>query len=168
MSEQVRRALGTILEGGFQVETDAFKTLVDIAGQEALDKLVREVLRLATSTEPKLVSINRDLVLKAAEGLELKSKTADVSKTGLGHPRRYSEDVEARLDIISDPTGKLGTTGAFDDFLHYFRNRFEKMSDLFKVRMDTRPSGNISDALSGGRSRFICMVVEKREKNERI
>jgi len=167
VSEHARRALGTILEGGFQVETDAFKTLVDLAGQEALDQLVKEVLRLAVTTEPKPVSISRDLVLKAAETLDLRAKV-DMSKTGLGHPRRYSEDVEARLDVISDPTGQLGTTGAFDDFLHYFRNRFEKMSELFKQRMDTRPSGNISDALSGGRGRFIAMVVDKREKNDRI
>src|SRR5262249_17025838 len=111
MSEQVRRALGTILEGGFQVETDAFKTLVDIAGQDAIDRLVKEVLRLAGATEPKPVSINRDLVIKAAEALDLKSNKADLSKTGLGRPRSYSEDVESRLDIISDPTGRLGTTG---------------------------------------------------------
>lgn len=167
MSEQARRAIGTILEGGFQVETDAFKTLVDLGGQDALDRLVKEVLRVASVTEPKPVSINRDIVLKAAETLELKAKV-DLSKTGLGSVRRYSEDVEARLDVVSDPTGKLGTTGAFDDFLHYFRNRFERMSELFKQRLDTRPSGNISDALSGGRSRFICMVVDKREKNDRI
>ncbi len=57
MSEQARKALGTILEGGFQVETDAFKTLIDLAGQEALDQLVKEVLRLAVTTELRPVSL---------------------------------------------------------------------------------------------------------------
>src|SRR5713101_4323373 len=167
MSEQAKKALGTILEGGFQVETDAFKTLVDLGGPDALDRLTKEVLRLASIKEPKPISIDRDIVLKAAETLELKTKLSP-AETGLGQGRRFAEDIEARLDVISDPTGKLGTTGAFDDFLHYFRNRFEKMSELFKQRMDTRPSGNISDALSGGRGRFIAMVVDKREKNDRI
>ncbi len=167
MSEQVKKALGTILEGGFQVETEAFKTLVDLGGPDALDRLTKEVLRLASTREPKPISIDRDIVLKAAETLELKTKLTP-SETGLGQGRRFAEDIEPRLEVISDPTGKLGTTGAFDDFLHYFRNRFEKMSDLFKQRLDTRPSGRVSDALSGGRSRFICMVVDKREKNDRI
>ncbi len=167
MSEQVKKALGTILEGGFQVETDAFKTLVDLGGPDTLDRLAKEVLRLASTTEPKPISINRDIVLKAAETLELKTKVS-LPEAGLGQGRRFAEDIEAGLEIISDPTGKLGTTGAFDDFLHYFRNRFEKMSELFKQRLDTRPSGSVSDALSGGRSRFICMVVDKREKNDRI
>src|SRR5713101_5265852 len=167
MSEQAKKALGTILEGGFQVETDAFKTLVDLGGPDALDRLTKEVLRLASTKEPKPISIDRDIVLKAAETLELKTKLSP-HETGLGQGRQFAEDIEARLDVISDPTGKLGTTGAFDDFLHYFRNRFEKMSELFKQRLDTRPSGNISDALSGGRGRFISMIVDKREKNERI
>src|SRR6266581_2291861 len=168
MSEQVKKAVGTILEAGFQVQTDAFKTLVDLGGPDALDRLVKEVVRIASVEEPRPVSITRDIVLKAAEFLELKMKEASLPETGLGHGRRLAEDIEARLEIVSDPSGKLGTTGAFDDFLHYFRNRFEKMSELFKQRLDTRPSGNISDALAGGRSRFICMVVDKREKNDKI
>src|SRR2546426_10787458 len=92
----------------------------------------------------------------------------ETEHAGLGHRRRLAEDLESQLEVVSDPTGKLGTTGAFDDFLHYFRNRFEKMSELFKQRLDTRPSGNISDALSGRRGRFVAMVVDKREKNDRI
>src|SRR5713101_5652627 len=170
MSEQAKKALGTILEGGFQVETDAFKTLVDLGGPDALDRLTKEVLRLASTKEPKPISIDRDIVLKAAETLELKTKLSN-SETGLGQGRRFAEDIEARLEVISDPTGKLGTTGAFDDFLHYFRNRFDKMSLLFRQRMDTRNAGTISDALSGGsngRGRFICMVLDKREKGDRI
>src|SRR6266581_53943 len=171
MSEQVKKAVGTILEAGFQVQTDAFKTLVDLGGADALGRLVKEVVRIASVEEPRPMSITPDIVLKAAEFLELKMKEASLPETGLGHGRRLAEDIEARLEIVSDPSGKLGTTGAFDDFLHYFRNRFEKMSELFKQRLDTRVTGSVSDALSGGtmgRSRFICMVVDKREKKERI
>src|SRR5260370_25274538 len=45
------------------------------------------------------------------------------------------------------------------------------MSLLFRQRMDTRNAGTISDALSGGsngRGRFICMVLDKRERGDRI
>ncbi len=173
MSEPMRKAVGAILEAGFQVETEAFKALVEFGGDETLSLLVDELLRLAAATEPRPLSISRDLVLKAAEQLDLAGKT--VVETGLGRGRRFAEELESRLDVISDPTGKLGTTGAFDDFLHYFRSRFEKMTALFKQRIDIRTTGNISDALHGGsngRSRFICMVVDKREmggeKGERI
>ncbi len=169
MSEQIRKAVGQILEAGFQVESDAFKTLVEIGKEDRLDPLVVEVLRVAGAMAPRPVSIDKDLVLKAAERLDLGGAT--IFETGLGPGRRFAEDVEARLEVVSDPTGKLGTTGVFDDFLKYFRNRFEKMSALFRARMDTRNAGTIADALSGGqngRARFICMVVDKREKSGRI
>jgi len=169
MSEQMRKAVGQILEAGFQVETDAFKALVEVGKEDKLGSLVEEVLRVAGAVEPRPIFISRDLVLKAAERLEL--PTVPFVETGLGKGRRFAEDVEPRLEVVSDPTGKLGTTGAFDDFLKYFRNRFEKMSALFRARMDTRNAGTIADALSSGqngRARFICMVVDKREKGGRI
>src|SRR5438128_9710158 len=150
------------------MESDAFKALMEISATSQLDPLVKEVLRVAGTVEPRPASINRDLVLRAAEHLDIPGRNLETEHAGLGHRRRFAEDLESQLEVVSDPTGKLGTTGAFDDFLHYFRNRFEKMSELFNQRMDTRPSGNISDALSGGRGRFIAMVVDKREKNDRI
>src|SRR2546423_12163314 len=45
------------------------------------------------------------------------------------------------------------------------------MSSLFRQRIDKRSAGTISDALAGGtngRGRFVAMVVEKREKANRI
>ncbi len=171
MSEELRKAIGAILEAGFQVESDAFKTLVELGRQESLNLLVDEVLRVAGSVQPRPVSISTDLVLKAAEQLDLSAKNTIGMEESIGHRRRFAEERESTLEVVFDPTGKLGTTGAFDDFLRYFRSRFEKMSRLFRERIDTRNTGTISDALSGGtngRGRFVCMVVEKREKGKRI
>lgn len=172
MSEELRKAIGTILEAGFQVESDAFKSLVELGGGEhTLKPLVDELLRLASSVDPRPLSINIDLVLKAAEQLDLSQKKSSSIGEPIGRPRRFSQEHDARLDIVFDPTGKLGTVGTFDDFLHYFRSRFEKISRIFRQRIDTRNTGTISDAFSGGtngRARFVCMVMEKREKGKRI
>src|SRR6266481_9892968 len=169
MSEERRKAIGTILEAGFQMESDAFKALMENSSAGHLDPLVKEVLRVAGTVVPRPASISRDLVLRAAEHLDISGKNVETDHSGLGHGRRFAEDLESRLEVVSDPTGKLGTTGSFDDFLRYFRSRFDKMSLLFRQRMDTRNAGTISDALSGGsngRGRFICMVLDKREKGD--
>src|SRR3989442_3202495 len=171
MSDERRKAIGTILEAGFQMESDAFKALMEVSSAGRLDPLVKEVLRVAGTVEPRPASISRDLVLRAAEHLDISGKNMETDQSGLGHGRRFAEDLESRLEVVSDPTGKLGTTGAFDDFLRYFRSRFEKMSSLFRQRVDTRSAGTIADALAGGtngRGRFVAMVVEKREKANRI
>jgi DNA polymerase II small subunit len=171
MSENLRYAIGVILEAGFQIESDAFKTLVELGRPETLRPLVDEVLKVAGSVEPRPLFISSDLVLKAAEKLELTGIRQAEAGTSLGAERRFAEEHEARLEVVFDPTGKLGTTGVFDDFLHYFRSRFEKMSALFRQRIDTRSGGTIADALASGangRGRFVCMVVEKRERDNRI
>ncbi len=171
MSENLRSAIGVILEAGFQIESDAFKTLVELGRDGSLKPLVDEVLKVAGSVEPRPLFISADLVLKAAEHLELGSSRQPKIETSLGAERVFSEEHESRLEVVFDPTGKLGTTGVFDDFLKYFRSRFEKMSGLFRQRIDTRSGGTIADALASGangRGRFVCMVVEKRERGNRI
>ncbi len=40
MPEQVQKAVGTILEAGFQVEADAFKAMMEVAKGGDLDRLV--------------------------------------------------------------------------------------------------------------------------------
>src|SRR5712664_2502718 len=112
MSEERRRAIGTILEAGFQMEIDAFRALMEISSEGRLDPLVKEVLRVAGTVEPRPASISRDLVLKPAEHLDLSGKSVETEYAGLGHGRRFAEDLESRLEVVSDTTGKLGTTGA--------------------------------------------------------
>ncbi|HZY94160.1 MAG TPA: DNA-directed DNA polymerase II small subunit [Candidatus Bathyarchaeia archaeon] len=171
MSNELRKAIGMILEAGFQVEPAAFKSLVQIAGEEALKPLIDELLRLANSVDPRPLSINTDLVLKAAEQLDLSKKTPELVYEPIGHPRTFAEERDSQVEIVFDPTGKLGSVGTFDDFLHYFRSRFDKISRIFHQRIDTRNTGNIADAMSGGangRARFVCMVMDKREKGKRI
>lgn len=171
LSENLRNMIGVILEAGFQIESNAFKTLVELGSKDSLKPLVDEVLKVAGSVEPRPLFISADLVLKAAELLELSAVRPAEVETSLGAERSFAEEHESRIEIVSDPTGKLGTAGVFDDFLRYFRNRFEKMSGLFRQRIDTRSGGTIADALSSGtngRGRFVCMVVDKREKGNRI
>src|SRR5438093_12244743 len=110
MSERMRQAVGTILGARFQVESDAFKTLVEIGGGATLDKLVEEVLKMANAAAPRPMSISRDLVLKAAEQLDLSSKSL-FSETGLGGPRRFAQEVSSRLEVVSDPSGSSGRPG---------------------------------------------------------
>src|SRR2546426_11720060 len=105
MSERMRQAVGTILGAGFQVESDAFKTLVEIGGGATLDKLVEEVLKMANAAAHRPMSISRDLVFKAAEQLDLSSKSL-FSETRVGGPRRFAQYGFSRLIEVTDPAMK--------------------------------------------------------------
>src|SRR5260370_28555360 len=117
LSEEMRRAVGTILEAGFQMESEAFKTLVEKGREDSLRPLVDEVLKMASSAQPRPLFISADLVLKAAEQLYLASGPPVLVEEGLGHGRRYAEDRQSRLEVVLDPSGKLGPTRACDCFI---------------------------------------------------
>jgi len=84
MSDERRKAIGTILEAGFQMESDAFKALMEVSSAGRLDPLVKEVLRVAGTVEPRPASISRDLVLRAAEHLDISGKNMETDQSGLG------------------------------------------------------------------------------------
>src|SRR3989442_13437318 len=139
MSDQMKRAVTTILEAGFQVEIDAFRLLSDMEGKrDALNLLVERLLNVAVAMEPRPISINRDLVVKAAEQLEMIVEPPSRLDLGLEHKRSFAEEIDSQLDVVSDPTGKLGTTGTFDNFHRYFRKRFDKLIGQQHLGMDTR------------------------------
>src|SRR5207245_8830779 len=127
----MRRAVGTILEAGFQMESEAFKTLVEKGREDSLKPLVDEVLKMASLAQPRPLFISADLVLKAAEQLDLAAGPV-VPVEGLGHGRRFAEDWESRLEVVFDPTGKLGMTGAVDDLPRSVRSRFETQSAFLR------------------------------------
>src|SRR3989442_3901567 len=103
MSEERRKAIGIILEAGFQMESDAFKALMEISATGHLDPLIKEVLRVAGTVEPRPASISRDLVLRAAEHLAISAKSVETEHSGLGRKRRLAEDLEPQLKIAPDP-----------------------------------------------------------------
>src|SRR5260370_7202715 len=133
----MRRAVGSILEAGFQMESEAFKTLVEKGREDSLRPLVDEVLKMASSAQPRPLFISADLVLKAAQQLDLAAGLTVPLEEGLGHGRRFAEDRESRLEVVFNPTGKLGTTRAFDYFLRYFRSPSEKITVLFRHEIVT-------------------------------
>ena len=87
MSENLRDAIGVILEAGFQIESDAFKTLVQFGRAETLRPLIDEVLKVAGSVEPRPLFISSDLVLKAVEKLELTGNRQAEAGTSADRPR---------------------------------------------------------------------------------
>src|SRR5438132_14282584 len=107
----MRRAVGTILEAGFQMESEAFKTLVEKGRVDSLKPLVDEVLKMASLAQPRPLFIGADLVLRAAEQLDLAGGPA-VPAAGLGQGRGFAADRGSRVDVVFDPSGRLGTAGA--------------------------------------------------------
>ena len=82
-----------------------------------------------------------------------------------------AKQMSSKLEIIRDPSKEIGTRGSIDDFSHYFRDRFHKLSSAFRDRYDARDAANIASALAAEQNqkvKFIAMVMEKRERQGKL
>lgn len=82
-----------------------------------------------------------------------------------------SKGITSRVEVVRDPSKELGTGGGIDGFTHHFRDRFRKLAAAFSARQDARDATTISTALrapQNQRVKFLAMIVEKRERQEKI
>jgi len=111
-----------------------------ILGKEDIEELLRDVEK---------VPVPVPVEVKRASGFKPLAK-------------EYSPDI--RISEHKDISGKSRCTGTLEDFVGYFRNRFERTRRLLKERITDLPVVNSADlkAREGQDCRIIAMVTEKR------
>ena len=82
--------------------------------------------------------------------------------------RRYvkAKDTESDVEVLQDPTKEVCSTGAIEEYLQYFRDRFHRIERLVRQRMDCRGATSLRyafRALSRAKVKTICMITDKRE-----
>ncbi|MBX5327096.1 MAG: DNA-directed DNA polymerase II small subunit [Candidatus Bathyarchaeia archaeon] len=176
--EKLQKAISITLSAGYQLDKEAFQFLNDLAQTEDPLTIIESAIKKLESLPEKPLFIGKSHLEDAAK--ELSKKTTFImplleqepeiqeSKRTF-HP--YAKDVEPELKIIEDPTTKICTTGAIEEYTQYFRNRFEKLQKLLKQRMDTRDAVTIKatyKAPPNSKLKTIGMISEKREINNKI
>lgn len=179
--EKLQKVVSITLSAGFQLDREAFQFLNMLAQTEDPTELVKEAIkRLENSSERPLFiarshleEATRELFPKTIEesihppSLQQSSKIQE-SKRAF-HP--FAKDTQTELTIIEDPTDKICATGSIDEYIDYFRDRFEKLQRLLKQRMDTRDASNIKNAFRAqpnSKIKIIGMISEKRESKNKL
>src|SRR2546430_10300897 len=80
----MRRAVGTILEAGFQMESEAFKTLVEKGREDSLKPLVDEVLKMAKDRKSTRLNSSHSQISYAVFCLK-KKKNKQLSQLHIQH-----------------------------------------------------------------------------------
>jgi len=99
----------------------------------------------------------------------------ELSKTSIEVGMRaftsLAKEIDSELEVVFDPTEKVGSSGTVKDFAEYFRDRFEKLSRILRQRLDAKDATSIKNALKASlneRVKIIAMVLEKRESKNKI
>lgn len=147
-----------------------------------LDKLVEKGVRISIDAEEllsknpdeaiydKLILLGKLFISKAdveAVILEKQNKQEEIGFIPPSSFRPVARDYPSDLKVIHnlDVTGKSRTRGEVENFINYFRNRFERLSRLLRYSHSNVPTITLDEAKKhvGEKARVIVIITEKRE-----
>jgi len=186
-SGRLQRAVEKTIAAGYQLDREAFEFLSTIAATDDPAAVMGKALQKMEELEDKPLFINKSFLealmtqpepeekemQTQPELLEEKLEQTREPQTAVAnspfHP--YAKDVDAKINVIEDPTGKLSSNGTMEEYLQYFQDRFKRMEKLLRQRMDVKAATPILEALKSPaktKMKIIGMVSEKREAKQQM
>jgi len=176
--EKLQRAVEATITAGYQLNSAAFEFLSTVAAKDDPTTIISKALQRIEELEEKPLFIDKGFLETLLTQTEVKKKdfkqthgtnsqTQDQSvMEGKSFFHPYAKDIEANINVLEDPTGKLTSNGTIEDYLRYFQDRFKRVERLLRKRIDVKAATSISEALKSPaktKLKIICMVIEKRE-----
>ncbi len=165
-----KRVVERVVSAGWQLSTDAFELVQTTAGRLDHDKLADELIAAAKKQPTGQHLIDRSIVEQVLDHLLPLTQTIRISEpVRVGAP--VAAEIESELKVLRDPAAASIFGGSMQDFTLHFRDRFTKMREILRRRSDARDAGTISNALNAQQNehvKFIAMIMEKRERGNRL
>jgi len=173
--EKLRKAVAITLSAGFQLDKEAFQFLNILAQTQDPTEVIKEVIKRIENSSRRQAFIARSHLEEATKELSLGAMESSTlpptpASSDLRESKRtflpFAKEIEAEVSITDDPTNKICSTGGIEEYVEYFRDRFEKLQRLLRQRMDTRDASTIKNAFRAqlnSRIKIIGMISEKRE-----
>ncbi|MBN1244180.1 DNA-directed DNA polymerase II small subunit [Candidatus Bathyarchaeota archaeon] len=181
--EKLQKAVEATIAAGYQLNSEAFNFLSDITATDDPTTIISKALQRIEELEEKPLFIDKsflETLLKPPEPTEkeqaqpqnenLEPQEHQITEgKSIFHP--YAKDVEAKINVIEDPTGKLTSNGTIEEYLQYFQDRFKRIERLLRQRIDVKAATPISEAVKSPtktKLKIICMIAEKRESKRNM
>ena len=176
--DKLQRAVEATITAGYQLNSGAFELLSMVATKDDPITLINKALQRIEELEEKPIFIDKGFLETMLKPAETKREEPEQSQDtnsqtplqpvvegkSVFHP--YAKEVEANINVLEDPTGKLSSNGTIEDYLQYFQDRFKRVERLLRQRIDVKAASPISEALKSPpktKLKIICMITEKRE-----
>lgn len=181
--EKLQKAVEATIAAGYQLNSEAFNFLSAITATDDPTTIISKALQKIEELKEKPLFIDKNFLetlLKPPETTE-KEQTQPQTENfpqqepqitegkSVFHP--YAKDVEAKINVLEDPTGKLTSNGTIEEYHQYFQDRFKRIERLLRQRIDVRAATPISEALKSPaktKLKIICMIAEKRESKRNM
>lgn len=167
VSEELRAALGRIIESGYQISQDGFEYLKSIDKGNLLED-VKRAIKTAGAHSRDIVFFDRAFL----QGIhEEQRETPDPLVFASRKPRikPLAAEYEAEAKVLDNVS--VEASGDIDGFVEYFRSRFQKTERILRQRMDVRDAVTIGNALRmslKAKVKVIGIVTLKRSSGRRL
>ncbi len=145
--------LSVLVQNGIRVSVDAEEIIKNNDDPGIIDKLIK-------LNKPMITKEDLENLLKKETIIE----NVEIIRSSDFNPiaKEYSADIE--VQHAKDVTGKSRTKGEVDDFVSYFKNRYERISRMLRApgRYPQMDLGETKRHV-GERVRVIVTVMEKRD-----
>ena len=164
--EHLRRFVQELTSAGYQLDRSAYDYLKTMGDDEASSFERTFLLTINERSEAGGILTKQQL-------MELSSPAFSGNTQILAPVTRSipAKEIDSRCEVLRDPSKEIGGGGSIEDFSHYFRDRFVKLSAAFAERSDSRDATTLAVALSQSQNqkvKFIAMVMEKRERQRKL
>ncbi len=170
-------------EQGYQLEPEALEIICRYPGskEELLARIISSADRSVAVIGTSMVSCHLDLAaakrtsfakalpsspslpfpsssssLSSSPSLPLLSSQALSPQPSTSFPCLQDSSVELKCDI----TGRSTCVGDYDDFVHYFRDRYSKIREILSRRLNSRPIESLGKSTTGREVSLIGMVMD--------
>ena len=166
MSEELREALGRIIESGYQISADGFDYLKTLTVERLMES-VNEALKAAKASAQEILILDKEFLQKVQEGEQKPDPLRFASRKPRIRPMAAEHEAEIRLldNVPAEASGDM------DGFMDYFRSRFRKIERILRQRMDVRDAVTIGDAMKmplKSKVKVIGIVTSKRASGSRL
>lgn len=188
--DKLQKAVETTIAAGYQLDKEAFDFLSAVAMTDDPTVIMYRALQKIEALEEKPLFICKSflettmvqpITTKTHQQVQpqfIQEATVETSKVTFDSSENneasfypYAKDVDSKIEILEDATGKLSSNGTMEEYLQYFQDRFKRMEKLLRQRMDVKAATPISEALKAQaktKLKIIGMVQEKRESKQQL
>ncbi len=166
--QRINQILENLLEEGYQLTPDGFKVIKESDDPEKIVSLLLKIISSKIDLPPILNADTITSLLEAEKecGVEHSLREQNQALTGSLKTQPIAREIDNKIKILFDPTGKSYSTGKTEEFVKYFQNRYMKIKKIFLSRKDMNDVIDISEVnknnTSESKIKIIAIVMDKK------
>jgi len=167
VSEELKEALGRIIESGYQISAEGFEYLKTLEISD-LQESVKNAIRAADASPQGVLFFDKDFLQKVREESQRKP---DPLRFASRKPRTKPLAAEHEGEVKLLDNIPAAASGDMEGFVEYFRSRFRKIERILRQRLDVRDAVTIGDALKmplKSKMKIIGIVTNRRASGGRL